>query len=455
MRSFNSISRRRRGFSLIFASLAFAFFLIPMCGLGIDAAAIYASRTQLSMALDAAAMSGARALANGRNSADQISNAQARARAIARANLPTGGLAGALSFESIRVEQPSDFRRLFTITARVDVPTYFMRWFGYTNMPVRVTAQAVRRDVNIAMVLDRSGSLASSRSCTPMKDAAAAFSDRFAEGRDNMSLVTFATSVFNNFPIANNFKTSAPNVPGEIATIDCAGGTNMSGGLWQGYEQLAQLRQPDALNVILLFTDGLPTAAPMDLPILPASRCLDKSTRRGVLYADSGWMAGIFKTVLPARPVGSDFVPIANSAGCAFGADSGRVGEDLAALPDTDINGNNLANGYRPIRRARGQIAADQANATSAVINAVDSAAARIRNGDPTFTSPGLRNVLTFTVGLGAGASTDLLRRIANDRLSAIFDRTKPAGSYIFVANADDLDEAFQRVASEVLRLAQ
>ena len=455
MRSFNQpLNRRQRGFSLIFSALAFAFFLIPLCGLAVDGAVAYASRTQLSMALDAAAMSGARSLANGRNSADQIANATARARAVAQANLPLGGLSGVLNFESIRVEQPSDFRRLFTITGRLDVPTYFMRWFGYNSLPVRVTAQAVRRDVNIAMVLDRSGSLAASRSCTPMKDAATAFSDRFAEGRDNMSLVTFATSVFNNFPIAGNFKTGAPNVPSEIATIDCGGGTNMSGGLWQGYEQLTQLRQPDALNVILLFTDGQPTAAPMDLPISAASGCVDKSNRRGVIYADGGWMGGIFKMALPTRPVGDDFVAITNANGCAFNADWGRVGQDLEALPNTDINGNALS-GYQAVSRSRGAITPTKQNATAAVINAVDSAAARIRAATPTAAGPGLENVLVFTIGLGAGVSEDLLLRLANDKRSPIFDRTKPAGSYMFVASADDLDETFQRVASEVLRLAQ
>jgi von Willebrand factor type A domain len=329
-----------------------------------------------------------------------------------------------------------------------------MRWFGYNNLPVRVTAQSVRRDVNIAMVLDRSGSLAVSRSCTPMKDAATAFSDRFAEGRDNMSLVTFATSVFNNFPIANNFKTAANNVPSEIATIDCGGGTNMSGGLWLGYEQLAQLRQPDALNVILLFTDGQPTAAPMNLPISPASPCVDKANRTGVIYSDGGWMGGIFKTALPRRPVGDDFELINNSNGCAFSGNWGRVNQDLANFPDTDLNGNSLS-GYYPVRRAGGNIIADMANGDAAVVNAVDNAAARIRNAAPTVTSPGLENVLIFTVGLGAGVSEDLLLRLANDKRSPIFDRTKPAGSYMFVANSDDLDEAFQRVASEVLRLAQ
>lgn len=437
---------------MIFAALAFAFFIIPLCGLAIDGALAYSARTQLSMAMDAAAMSGARALANGRNSADQIANAQTRARAVALANMPANGIGGALTFETVRIDQPSDFRRLFTITAVANVPTYFMRWFGYESVPVRVTAQAVRRDVNIAMVLDRSGSLASSRSCQPMKNAASAFVNRFSEGRDNMTLVTFATSVFTNFPIANNFKAT---VPTEIGLIDCGGGTNMSGGLWRGYEQLTSLRQPDALNVILLFTDGLPTAMPVDLPIRPASTCTDQSTRRGVLFGDSGWTAGIYKTELLTRPIGSDFALIDNRASCAFSRNEGRIGEDVEFLPDTDINGNYLDNGYRSVRRARGSIVLDRPSAANAVVNAVDSAAARIRSAAPTSAGPGLNGVLTFTIGLGAGVSDELLRRLANDRASAIFDPNKPAGSYFFVSDSSGLDEAFQRVASEVLRLAQ
>jgi Mg-chelatase subunit ChlD len=449
---FSKLTSGRRGFTLIFAALAFAFFLVPLCGLAIDGGLAYAARTQLSMALDAAAMSGARALANGRNSGEQIANAQERARAVALANVPAGGVAGALTFETVRVDQPSDFRRLFTVTARVDVPTYFMRWFGYTTLPVRATAQAVRRDVNLAMVLDRSGSLASSRSCTPMKNAATSFVNRFAEGRDNVGLVTFATTTFVNFPMANNFKAT---VPGEIGLIDCGGGTNMSGGLWRGYEQLTALRQPDALNVILLFTDGLPTAAPLDMSISAGSSCTDKSPRRGVLFADGGNPSGIFKTALAARPIGSDFETISNAAGCAFGRNTGRVTSDVEILPDTDVFGNYLDNGYRAVNRAGGAITLDRRSAAGAVVNAVDSAAARIRLGTGTDLGPGLNGVLTFTIGLGAGVSDELLRRVANDRGSMIFDNTRPAGAYFFVADSSGLDEAFQRVASEVLRLAQ
>jgi len=440
---------------MIFAALAFAGFLIPLCGLAIDASTAYAARTQLMMALDAAVMSGARALANGRNSAEQVANATARARAVALANLPPGGLAGTIVFETVEVVQPSDFRRQFNMTARVEVPTYFMRWFGYTSLPVRGTSQAVRRDVNLSMVLDRSGSLRASASCDPMKNAAIAFSQRFAEGRDNMGLVTFATSLYTDFPMGSNFRSGALSVPGEIATINCDGGTNMPGGLWRGYEQLTSLRQPDALNVILLFTDGQPTAAPLELDIQAGSTCVDKSRRQGVLYADGGWMGGIFRTQLPTRPLaGDDSQVIANAAGCAFNANSARVANDIDGVPAVDINGNALNGAYQPVVMTGGRLRADRANVANGIANAVDSAAARIRAGVNTAAGPGLENVLVFTIGLGAGVNDDLLRRVANDKASTSFDADKPAGSYIFVSSAAALDEAFQRVASEVLRLA-
>ena len=43
------------------------------------------------------------------------------------------------------------------------------------------------------IVMDRSKSLADSGACTPLKAAAVNFVDKFAESRDNLGLVTFAT----------------------------------------------------------------------------------------------------------------------------------------------------------------------------------------------------------------------------------------------------------------------
>ena len=76
-----------------------------------------------------------------------------------------------------------------------------------------------------------------------------------------MSLVTFASSTHADFPIASDFQTASPNVVTQINNITCAGSTSSAMALWEGYDQLVGLNQPNALNVILFFTDGNPQAS--------------------------------------------------------------------------------------------------------------------------------------------------------------------------------------------------
>jgi hypothetical protein len=44
---------------------------------------------------------------------------------------------------------------------------------------------------------------------------------------------------------------------------------------------------------------------------------------------------------------------------------------------------------------------------------------------------------------------------MANDLASPIYDNTKTNGIYAYSPNSSDLNQAFARIASEILRLAQ
>ena len=87
---------------------------------------------------------------------------------------------------------------------------------------------------------------------------------------------------------------------------------------------------------------------------------------------------------------------------------------------------------------------------TGAGMNVLDSAGARMR-ADTT-----LKPVI-YTIGLGSNGGVDheLLRRTANDPTSPIYDDTKPPGLYVYAPTPTDLNYAFVRVASEILRIAQ
>ena len=118
------------------------------------------------------------------------------------------------------------------------------------------------------------------------------------------------------------------------------------------------------------------------------------------------------------------------------------------------MNGSNLPN--------------TSANMQSAAVNATISAGQRIRSGtqvrtwDPafgsTFFGPSVSRVVIYSIGLGntsAPPDGNLLMSVSNDPRGPSPDSTTAQGLYIFAQNANALAPAFQRVASELLRLAR
>src|SRR5205823_4912708 len=127
-------------------------------------------------------------------------------------------------------------------------------------------------------------------------------------------------------------------------------------------------------------------------------------------------------------------------------------------VPNLDHYGN-LNTGYKPVSGdGAGHVATDPTSVMNASINAADSTASRIRNGALVPGVGSLSNVVIFSIGLGNAAAppdADFLERVANDPRSSIHDSSKPDGLYVFAQTSSDLDDAFQRVASEILRLAK
>ncbi len=95
------------------------------------------------------------------------------------------------------------------------------------------------------IVMDRSTSLTNSGSCAPLKAAAVNFVEKFAESRDNLGLVTFATSSRVDVHLTTTFKTPVETT---LNSVICSGATNSSQALvaelpgagWAGADGRAQ-----------------------------------------------------------------------------------------------------------------------------------------------------------------------------------------------------------------------
>lgn len=480
--------RKERGFVLLLTVLTMLA-VLPIIGMAVDIGMVFLIQTRLSAAIDAAALAGARSFNRGLDLSTQTTNAQATALKYFRANFPRGYMGTPINDPDPTISVLVDgAKRTVTVDSNTIAPLFFLRYISLNSAPVHVMGQATRGDVNVIMVLDRSGSLAQSGYCDDLIAAATGFANKFSEGRDNVGLVTFARSSTINFPAALNFKTASPNVNDLIGQVQCAGYTFGSGGLSMAYDEIKRLNQPGALNVIVFFTDGMPNVISAGFPVktqatsyspAAASSCdAAITTLTGTITQAGSGTEGPFPILglinPPQDPLDNggtslreDMTPLGQRANCrvtgtAGGNPSGtsadnpdRVEQDIAYVPDTDSWGTSLTGhfGTPPTYSGgpySGKYRVDDANGlVTMAMNAVDNMATSIHN-DATL------KPMVFSIGLGTMGSqeTDLLQRVANDPAASNYDDTKPVGKYLFVTNGNGLDVAFQTIASEILRLS-
>ncbi len=433
---------------------------VPVMGLMFDGTLLFIIKSRLQGAVDGAALAAARGLARGADSTAQIAAAQAAAINSVHLNFVDNSFfTGTLTVPPPPIDLSVAFQRTVTVTASVAFPGMILKFItGPTT--VNALAAVTRKDVNVVMVIDRSGSLQASGSCDPLKAAASGFVDQFASGRNNVGLVTFAFTSYVNFPLANTFQTANPNVKTLIGNINCAGSTSTAMGLWKGYQQLIALNQPGALNVLLLFTDGQPTAAVYNMPVANGSPCTaytpGNPTGPGgytLPAAAKGYITGLLSTYADANQffgihdyngitvggqqsiTNGDMNPAPHSNGCAYVSNMNNL-SDVVGVPTSDIFGNSTNTGYQGVTLdASGLISlSDSTNAPAVPLNAADSAATRNRNGvaDPV-NGGSLANVLIMCIGLGTAAagpaSPTFLERVSNDPRSPIFDSTTAGGT--------------------------
>jgi hypothetical protein len=450
---------------LLLTALALLCVILPCVGLAIDAAVLYAVKARLQTATDGAALAAARSLSRGLDLASQQSSAQETAGRFFAANISSGWMG--LSSPTLTVAFPAAPPKttIVGLVAAVDAPTYFMRIFGLNSVHVTAVGSASRRDVNIVLVTDRSGSLQNSGSCASLREAAKSFADSFVDGRDRLGLVTFGTTYRSDFDPAFDFKSRpGASLDSVIDNVVCIGGTNSAAAYWLGYQKLLAINEPGTLNVILFFTDGQPNTLHMDkLQIKTTSPCQNKTDKIGVITPAGTSVWGIFLAIETGPPPAPnpDWRLISGSGGCSYAGNFANVPTDVTALTkvgssnETDINGNSLVGYKTPIRRdgsSRIRID-DYETITNTGINALDNAAQRVR----TESAVNKLSVITYCIGLGGpGAAEDrLMRRIANVLESDIYDASKPTGMYVYASDASQLQQAFQSLASDILRISR
>ena len=124
----------------------------------------------------------------------------------------------------------------------------------YVYIQAQATGEltAVRNPLNLAMVLDRSGSMEGAKIAN-LRAAAKQVID-LLDPQDVVSITAFSDRVFKIAP--SQEAANADTLKSLIDTIRDGGGTAMSGGMRQGMRELEKQLSPDRLNRMLLLTDG-------------------------------------------------------------------------------------------------------------------------------------------------------------------------------------------------------
>ena len=132
--------------------------LVAVVGLVVDTGVTYMVRDKLNAATDAASLAAARAVSQGKNETEQRANAQAAAIRFFNANFPANYMGASARLDPPNVAFNNGMVTI-SVGAKATMPLSFLGFIGVSPLSPAVASQAVRKDLDMAVVLDTSGSL--------------------------------------------------------------------------------------------------------------------------------------------------------------------------------------------------------------------------------------------------------------------------------------------------------
>lgn len=492
------LHRRKSGFVTIYV-LFTSLTLIPVVGLAIDFSVLYNVKARLQTAVDAGCIAAGYTLQRTTDMTDatQLAAIRSTAQSFFNANYPSHYWGSTQASYSATPATGPNNTRTIAIQASENVPLLFLRVLGLSQSTVAANATVTVRFLTMIVLVDRSGSVGRGGNIPTVQSALTQFigtagTSPFVDGRDVIGLYSFGGTWNPDLTPTSSFRTGTPSFSTAVSNLPFGNSpTNTAEGLYQAYTELQTLNQTGALNVIVLLTDGRPSAFTANFTIAASSSCTTKGTKTGVVTAtvatDSSWPPptcqgcnqgtggavynlGLFNprySTLAGGPYANSDMqyftsPAGFNSGCAYYSTPSNIPSDISNYPNSDVHGNSLIAGYYPGPGGVGAGSTNMSNPLAvryASFNAADNEATTIRS-DTT-----LRPVL-FVIGLneppagGEPLDADWLARVANDPNykdslgNPVYQTGQTPGVYYNVSGSG-LAAAFQDIASQILRLSQ
>jgi Flp pilus assembly protein TadG len=442
--------------------------LLMAVGLAFTAGLSYMIKAKLNAATDAAGLAAARATSIGGTQAEQTNSAKAAAVRFFNANFPANYLGSTGTVSDTQVSYNGG-EVTVSVTASATMPASLLGTTLGGPLSPGVVTQTTRKDLDMVLTLDTSGSLYGS--AANVRSSAITFLKQFNSNQDRVGLVHFAYgSVVDDAirPTARGFDRTSMET--HIKALDFEGSTASPEGMWRARAQLnsvpaANLNRSN-LRVIIFFSDGAPNSFAAYLNWKTASDC----TVAGTISTDddgSGDPGGLYSpdaayTPSPGKCNPHEYYGYNYSTKKYYY----EVSDKANSLPDW-YNGHNLASNPNdpnarefPIVTNSPRVvtnAITYQNVNRAARNLVEAMAAKSQD----------EGIYVFTLGLGAQLKAasgvdkekgeDTLKCMANslDAPARCSRPSKPVGMYCYAATQSDLTPCFSKLASAILKITK
>jgi Flp pilus assembly protein TadG len=399
-----------RGQTLIMFVL-FMFVLILFVGLGVDLGFAYITRARLSKAVDSACLMGLRNISRGngvaRNIAESAFNANYRKSGQEDASVTPNVVIGSVN-NNITID----------VTATTHINTFFIRVMpalfpggdSWQTLPVASTAQAVRPNLIMSLVLDRSGSMAVNNGASALPGAVAGFIDRFDDDHDRVSMSSFSSGSTIDVTMRQPFRQDIKNAANALVAN---GWTASERGLTNGLAQqqgVVAMSGEKVVRVLVFFTDGMANT----------------------------WYNSFNCGARDVSPDGDLWDPVTGnhaSSGCTVPGNLPSINPTTGQITANAVDSNDCEDMHIEAQ------------------NRAERIAWLARN----------QGITVYSIGMGSpGASgecggafpvlnPDFLKNVANTPDSDTFNSLQPQGDYAIAADASQLVGVFQQIADKIL----